>query len=137
MVECCVLEQTYGSHVLLYSRDSILKGLGRMVILGVDSSPSSPRHSSSLGRRVMEQSSGSSLESPPPTTSIGASSSSISESEFTRCCDKYSAFRVSRSTVMPLERNLRAWRSSALANFFRRRALFSGADLRDLVSWEG
>uniref|UniRef100_A0A182ULH0 Uncharacterized protein n=1 Tax=Anopheles melas TaxID=34690 RepID=A0A182ULH0_9DIPT len=94
-------------HVLLYSSDSMLNGLGLMLLRGVSlPAPSSSRPSpSTLSRRCIEQSSGSSPDSAPPTTSIGSSSSlslssSSSESlpELFRCWDRYSAFSASRST---------------------------------------
>uniref|UniRef100_A0A182V948 Uncharacterized protein n=1 Tax=Anopheles merus TaxID=30066 RepID=A0A182V948_ANOME len=112
--------------------DSMLNGLGLMLLRGVSlPAPSSSSPSpSTLSRRCIEQSSGSSPDSAPPTTSIGSSSSlslssSSSESlpELFRCWDRYSAFSASRSTVMPLARSFRACRSSAFAIFFRRRAL--------------
>lgn len=66
-----------------------------------------------------DESSWSSSES-SPTTSIGESSSSKSDSDFSRCCAKYSALSVSTSTVIPFARNFRACRSRAFASFFRR-----------------
>lgn len=114
-------------HVLLYSNDSILNGFDRMLIFGAASLSPLLSRPSLLSRRVIEQSSGSlSLSSSSlssPTTSIWISSSSKSDSLLIRCCAKYSAFNVSMSTVIPLARNLRAWRSNALDNFFLRRAL--------------
>lgn len=109
-------------HVLLYNRDSMLNGFDRMLIFGASLSPLLSRPSV-LSRRVIEQSSGSSSSESSPTTSICISSSSRSDSLLIRCCAKYSAFNVSISTVMPFARSLRACRSNALANFFRRRAL--------------
>uniref|UniRef100_A0A182ISE6 Uncharacterized protein n=1 Tax=Anopheles atroparvus TaxID=41427 RepID=A0A182ISE6_ANOAO len=111
--------------------DSMLNGLGRMLLRGVSLPVSSP---STLSRRCIEQSSGSSPDSAPPTTSIGSSSSlslsssSSSESlpELLRCCVRYSARSASRSTAMPFARSFRACRSSAFAIFFRRRALREG-----------
>uniref|UniRef100_A0A182MF51 Uncharacterized protein n=1 Tax=Anopheles culicifacies TaxID=139723 RepID=A0A182MF51_9DIPT len=110
--------------------DSMLNGLGLMLLRGVSLPVSSSASPSTLSRRCIEQSSGSSPDSAPPTTSIGSSSSlslssSSSESlpELLRCWDRYSALSASRSTVMPLARSFRACRSSAFAIFFRRRAL--------------
>lgn len=116
-------------HVLLYSSDSMLNGFGLILFLCV--SVFSSRASSILSRLSIKQSSGDSLDSPPPTTSIGSSSSSsssippssLSELELFRCWVRYSALRTSRSTVIPFALNFLAWRSSALASFFLRRAL--------------
>lgn len=82
--------------------------------------------------RFIEQSSGSSSES-SPTTSICISSSSKSDSVVTRCWAKYSLRNASMLTEIPLARNLRAWRSRALAIFFRRRALFWGTKYVRLI----
>lgn len=100
----------------------MLNGFDRMLIFGASLSPLLSRPSV-LSRRVIEQSSGSSSSESSPTTSICMSSSSRSDSLLIRCCAKYSAFSVSISTVMPFARSLRACRSNALDNFFRRRAL--------------
>lgn len=121
----CDVEMLDTFHVLLYSNDSILNGFDRMLIFGAASLSPLLSRPSVLSRRVMEQSSGSLSSSSltSPTTSIWISSSSKSDSLLIRCCAKYSAFNVSMSTVIPLARSLRAWRSNALANFFLRRAL--------------
>lgn len=112
-------------HELLYSSDSMLNGLrGMMLFCGWWCESLSPALSRPLvlSRRGIEQSSGSSSES-SPTTSICTSSSSKSDSDVTRCWDRYSARSDSMSTVMPLARSFRACRSRALASFFLRRAL--------------
>lgn len=84
--------------------------------------PSAPDGARSLP--VIEKSSGpESLHESPPTTSImhSSPSPSPSESEYMplfRCCARYSVFKASRSTVMPLARSFLACLSNAFASFF-------------------
>lgn len=76
-----------------------------------------------------EKSSGpESWQESPPTTSIMLSSPSTSPSEseykpLFLCCAKYSAFKASKSTAIPLARSFLACLSSAFASFFLLRAL--------------
>lgn len=115
-------------HVWLYSNDSMLNGFARIVFLVGDViavvvvvTLSLLSGMSSILSRIDEVSCSSSVSS--PTTSMGESSSSRSDSDFSLCWAKYSAFSVSTSTVMPFARNFRACRSNALFSFFRRRDL--------------
>jgi hypothetical protein len=103
-------------HVFLYNNDSILNGLIglRFVVWSTFLLISIPL---GLVRCFIEQSSGSSSDSPPTTSIVSLSSLSSSSSSSSspsvsdalmRCWERYSFRRASKSTVIPLARSLRA-----------------------------
>lgn len=106
--------------VQVFKSDSILKGFGLRVLsscwdVAVKSTPDSVTAAGNTSPPLFKFS-----DSAPesPTTSMSLSLSKPSQPRWLR----YSRFRDTKSTAMPLARSFRAWRSRAFCSFFRRRA---------------